>query len=353
MQCLDLFAGAGGASVGLTRAGFRVTHVERDPDACATLRAAFPDDEVVEADIREVDWSRWSGKVDLLWSSFPCQAWSIAGSRLGARDEERNGWPWTVAAIDAVRPGWVLCENVPGLLSHVDGDDRCAVKDPFDCPRHYFDEVILRQLRERFAWVDHRVVDAADFGVPQHRNLVFIAAGPGPMDWPKPTHRDPLRPMGVGNPWVTVREALRLRPCDRVIGGGHNPNRAGDVRRYRDVSDEPSLTVTAVRGGNAGPWLAQASETPGERGVAWGVRALRMVNEEGACDALDLFGGREDPDFSGVDVRTFTVEERAVLQAFPLEHPFAGSTTSQHRQVGNAVPPPVAESLGLAVTAAR
>lgn len=107
----------GGTAIGLHRAGFDVTHFEWDADACATLRAAFPGDEVHEGDLRQSPWESWAGRVHLLWSSFPCQAWSTAGKRAGALDE-RNGWPWTVDAIDRSRPTWVLCENVEGLTMH-------------------------------------------------------------------------------------------------------------------------------------------------------------------------------------------------------------------------------------------
>ena len=77
MLAIDFFAGAGGASLGITRAGFDVTHIERDPDACQVLRAAFTEDEVLEVDVRTLALSSYAP--DLLWASFPCQCWSTAG----------------------------------------------------------------------------------------------------------------------------------------------------------------------------------------------------------------------------------------------------------------------------------
>ena len=124
--CVELFSGAGGASLGLRNAGFRsVCQVEWVPDACATLRAAgFTD--VVEGDVRKVEFAGL-GPVDLLWASPPCQAFSTSGKRLGAFDD-RNGWPWTLDALDRLHvngssPTWVICENVPGLLQHFSGCD--------------------------------------------------------------------------------------------------------------------------------------------------------------------------------------------------------------------------------------
>jgi DNA (cytosine-5)-methyltransferase 1 len=90
-KLLDLFAGAGGASLGAERAGYTVVAaVEWDADACATHRAAMPSVPVIEGDIRAIERAP---DADVWWASPPCQAWSHAGKRKGARDA-RNGWPW-------------------------------------------------------------------------------------------------------------------------------------------------------------------------------------------------------------------------------------------------------------------
>ena len=233
MDAVELFAGAGGAALGLHAAG--VEHlrcIEWDKDAAATLAAAgFP---AVCGDVR--DLSLYAGlEPDLGWSSFPCQCWSSAGKRLGPEDE-RNGWPWTVDAIDAMRPRWFAAENVTGLLTHRGGcESRCL--GPEECPRAYFDLVILAQLRERFAWVGFRVPNASSFGVPQHRRRLIIVAGPRPIDWPAPTHGKPSGQCDLFGrsllPWATVGEALGLigqitrlpPPSDRA---GNQPRPTGE-----------------------------------------------------------------------------------------------------------------------------
>jgi len=189
MKCLTLFAGAGGADIGLANAGVEhVLSVEWNDDAAATSRAAgFP---CTTGDVRNLELFDDLEPMDLLWSSFPCQDWSTAGTRQGAKGE-RNGWPWTVDVLDKVCPRWVLCENVRGLTMHV-GD--CPTRsgreqaDPEACPRCYLDGVIMPQLRERFAWAEWCILDAADFGVSQRRRRVFIAAGPRAIKWPEATH---------------------------------------------------------------------------------------------------------------------------------------------------------------------
>ena len=304
MRCVELFAGAGGAALGLEAAGIdHLALCELNPDACGTLRAAGLGP-VMEGDVRGMDWRPHHG-ADLLWASFPCQAFSSAGERRGARDD-RNGWPWTVAAMDAVGPAWFIGENVPGLTYHT---AECGPRTgPMDCPGCYLGSIIMRDLRARFPWVDVWKLDAADYGVPQHRRRIFLVAGPRPVRKPRPTHCDPTLPLMLATgyqPWVSLADALGL--AARVIGGGRNPTATpGDVRTFRDITDEPSTTLAAARIGNAGPWVV------------------------------------------GDGRRRLTLAECARLQSFPPGHPFQGTKAARYQQIGNAVPPPVARVIGAA-----
>lgn len=297
MKALELFAGAGGAALGLRAAGIEaLACVELDESACETLKAAgFP---AVQADLRE--WS-WNGeKPDLLWSSFPCQIWSIAGKRKGAKDTDRNGWPWTLRLIDETQPEWVILENVKGLTAHTEAE--CG--NPAGCAGCYLQSAILAELAKRYAVFQHAVLNAADYGVPQHRRRLIVVAGPRAIRWPEPTHAAPGQTLGLFGellPWVTMGQALGL---DAVVGGGSNPRQknAAHHRTFRDLTNEPSTTIAAQLGGgagNAGP-------------------------------------------FVGADRRRLTVAECARLQDFPPDHPWQGTKADQYRQVGNAVPPTLA-----------
>ena len=385
---IDLFAGAGGASLGLRDAGLHhELCVEWDEDAASTLVAAgFPG---VCGDVRDLKHYDGVGHVDMMWASPPCQAFSTAGSRHGALDE-RNGWPWTLEVIDHLRsrgvgPEWVVCENVMGMTYHR-GD--CDLTDVMCCPGCYWNEWIQPEFRKRFDWVGTVVINAADFGVPQHRRRVFLVGGPRPVRWPEPTHcrMEEIDQQTMFGPrmkrWVSIREALGLDTT--IIGGGRNPTSDEDDKRtYRDITDEPSTTVAAVQIGNAGPFVLdggkpewwhrsspaeEPSRTVGTKGNASvtlgtgvpGSEPWRLEKPSPAITSRDWRGARHqkfdptrgpmtaaDATWRAMGRRRLTWRECAVLQGFPGDYPFEGKTqVSKYKQVGNAVCPKVSEVLG-------
>jgi len=398
MRFLELFAGAGGASCGIHAAGHSSVGIEWDADAVATAQAAGHDTRL--GDVRDLELLRSLGEFDAVWSSFPCQAWSGAGKRLGSADE-RNGWPWTLAAIDEIKPRHFVAENVTGLTHHRGECARGCIGAP-DCPRAYFDVEIIGALRARFAVVEWRILNAADFGVPQHRRRVIIQAGEV-VRWPEPTHAAPgtaaqgdLFGRTLAS-WVTAREALGITlGTTSSHGSGRIPEYLGDV---------PSPTITSQQAKQSSPWKSAGmpyavgpvlqsgvaspkaySSTRGMehpttgpspaittgamylgatlRGMAGsmpglldrpsptvttteakGTRGGNMYSDLGngkrsggpdrASDALWLATGR----------RRLTVHECAALQGFPPHHPWRGNKQSQYTQVGNAVPPALAQAI--------
>lgn len=314
LRALDLFAGAGGASLGLKQAGHElVLAAEWDGDACATHRAALPSCPVYQGDVRQLD----PPAAELWWASPPCQAWSTAGSKRGAQDT-RNGWPWVWELYDraAFKPSCLIVENVASMTQH----SRRYHGDPLRCAGCYLERVVLPELRARFPHVVSRVLDAADYGLPQRRRRLFIVASVEPYSWPAATH-GPASLLGRNlEPWRSYGDALGLHVhdvcCDMgvdctchvadgpyVLHHGRNTARNPKQERHRP-SDEPAPAVSGK-----GNQLLQS---------AYG------------------------------DVRRLTVDQCATLQGFPV-WPWQGIKRSQYRQVGNAVPPELARVLAAQV----
>jgi site-specific DNA-cytosine methylase len=403
---LDLFAGGGGTSTGLLSLGLDVLALEFNPDAAAVHEAcAGP---CIVADLRDV--SAWlprvlawlAGRPLRVWASPPCQAFSAAGKRLGAADE-RNGWPWLWDAIDALRAAGVevvsvTCENVAGMLHHLSRAecDHGLKPNPDACPGCYFAAVVVPECVRRFAVVRWTVLDAVDYGVPQHRERVILHGGPVAVRWPMATHH-PIG--GVLRPWWrTVRDALG----HAVVGGGSRGHGVAEWRP-RELGDEPCATVSGF--GSTGGLYVRTEQT-GARGVSAdepapttgtvgnlyrhngdpGARVAgdRLVHDstkhpawtpdapagtvramdgaqylaDGPCTTVTATEGRGCATDTRRASRTLgrraTPEECALLQAWPEVIPAltaASTVEARYRVVGNAVPPPLAAAVFRAVLA--
>ena len=329
---LELFAGAGGAALGLKRAGWEhVGCVERLPAAAATLRSAgLP---AIEQDVRELDWAPFRGQVDLLWASPPCQAGSIAGKRRGPADE-RNGWPWTMDAIDAVDPHWFLAENVLGWTHHRRGCPRngAAIESCRGC---YWERRVVLEVGKRFSHAGWWLLNAADFGVPQRRRRAILWAGPHRPAAPRPTHGEPSSDevrSGLLKPWVTFGDAIgdtlldptscdsrHCYPCD----GSHG---LACAEPWRLAMPAPTVTTTEEKGTRA-------------HAPHWSFNG----GPDRASDAAFLVAG----------VRRIDIEEGLKLQGFPEDWPLQGTKHDRYVQIGNAVPPPLANALGASLARAH
>ena len=195
-RAIDLFAGAGGLSLGLSEAGFRVVAaVESDPDASASYRAQHArlgeEPQVFEGDICTVDFRPFRGHIDVVAGGPPCQPWSLGGLRKGHGDP-RDGFPQFARALFEIAPSAFLLENVAGLVR---GDTR----PDFDrLVEVLAGELPLSELLgdtvgpgDRLGYdVSWRVLNAADYGVPQSRQRLFVvgpARAPSSVGRRRPT----------------------------------------------------------------------------------------------------------------------------------------------------------------------
>jgi DNA (cytosine-5)-methyltransferase 1 len=162
MNHLSLFSGIGGIDLAAEWTGFHsVAMVEKDIYCQQVLRKNFPEAELY-GDILEFDGTKYENRIDLISAGFPCQPFSLAGSRKGAADE-RALWPEVVRVLREVNPTWFLGENVPGLLTS--GQYR----------GEYFNYIChsLSEMGYRVGWC---LYGAKDVGAVHRRNRVFIVA---------------------------------------------------------------------------------------------------------------------------------------------------------------------------------
>lgn len=370
LTSVELFAGAGGLALGVAKAGF--THravIEYDGDSCETLQSnqatgikPFGGWPIFHRDAREYDYSALTEKIVLVAGGPPCQPFSLAGKHKGFRDM-RDMFPEAIRAVRALSPQAVIFENVKGLL-----------RPSFS---RYFEYILLQLSYPDIggwndeSWNDHltrlekhhtqhkktgmsykvlfRLMNAADYGVPQKRERVFFVGIRSDIDlewsFPAPTHshdallfdqwvsgkywerhgvskkaippmeqryavkvarlKSSLFPPSL-KPWMTVRDAISDLPDPRS-------------KEAKDIDNHVFNPGAKTYPGHTGSPLDEPAKTlkAGDHGVPGGENMLVAPSGE---------------------VRYFTVRESARLQTFPDDYFFPGSWTESMRQIGNAVP---------------
>ena len=358
MNSIEIFAGGGGLALGIKQAGF--THsrlIEWDNDSAKTLyhnykNFGFNNENqwIYNDDIRNLTLIDYCEKIDLLSGGPPCQPFSIGGKHQAYKDT-RDMFPEAARILNEIKPKAFIFENVRGLL-----------RKNF---AKYFGYIILQltypeiQRKQDQNWLNHleslekyhtsanekslyynivfRLVNAADYGIPQKRERVFIIGFRndinGKWSFPETTHSEDALlyskyvtkeyfkkysikntckngckdiPLFVLNkkPWVTVRDVINDLPNPKKVNVFYNHKLQEGAKIYTghtgSLLDEPSKTIKA-----------------GDHGVPGGENM--MVLDDG-------------------NVRYYTVREAARIQTFPDDYIFPCSWTESMRQIGNAVP---------------
>ena len=387
LNSVELFVGAGGLGMGLELSGFEHKAVlEWDRWCCDTIRenqersnpivSGWP---LHECDVREFDYGSLAGGIDLVSGGPPCQPFSMGGKHAGNLDH-RDMFPTTVDVVRRLSPRAFIVENVRGLTRPAFTNYFQYVLLQFEFPEivaradETWGEHLSRLEREKTSGrrrgltydVVHRVLNAADFGIPQKRERVFIVGFRGDLeiDWSFPDkthshdalrvsqwitgeywdrHRIPARgqrrpsapeqawiervrrlndrPGRGTRPWRTVRDALLDLPDPERDARSpvtvHNHRFQPGARRYKGHTGSPlDLPAKTLKAGDHG--------VPGGENM--------MVKDDDS-------------------VRYFTVRESARLQTFPDGYVFHGAWTECMRQLGNAVPVELARLLGSSVAA--
>lgn len=280
---LDLFAGCGGLALGFEAAGFETIGYELCEGYAATYNANLRG----SCKVARITPDLLLPAAPIVIAGPPCQPFSVGGKRQADQDQ-RDGFPALLAAIERSKPELVLIENVPGLLV---GERRA-----------YFDRTAAT-LKKMGYVVEHQLLNAAAFGVPQNRRRVFLVAHHGGFTFPQATHEEPITAgKAIGRLAKGVpKDARFLTPkMDAYVAKYET---ASKCRRPRDLNlDQPSRTLTC----------------------------RNLSGATGDMMRIRLEDGRR---------RRLRVREAARLQSFPDWFKFKGTTASQLRQIGNAVPP--------------
>ena len=183
MRFVSLFAGIGGFDLAFKEAGMEcVAQVEIDERCNQVLTYHFPTADRRIKDVKEFTRDNFRGAVDLICGGFPCQDLSVAGQRAGLAGERSGLWFEFRRILEEFRPGWVVVENVPGLLSSFSGPhppSDLAEGEEWEATEESDFGIVLRGLAELGYGVTWRVLDAQFFGVPQRRRRVFVVGSLG------------------------------------------------------------------------------------------------------------------------------------------------------------------------------
>ncbi len=374
LTSVECFSGGGGLALGVAQAGYRhLLLVESNPAACRTLRAnhaVYPHETgtdgwpLHEGDAEHIDWSAYLGRVDLLAAGAPCQPFSWGGSRRG-HDDERNLFPEVFRALRQMRPRAFVVENVEALtrtafapyLQYVLAQLRTPtlrLKRDEDWREHKgrLDRVrIARRDPAEVYVVWCAVINAADYGLPQIRHRIFIVGFRLDLDiawdWPKLSHsRDALLWAQLNGEYWREHELPPRPPATpkrwprlvKRIEQGEPPT----MRRWRTLRDA-ILGLPEPADGKECPDIHNHVGIPGARlyvghtgsQLDWPAKTIK-AGVHGSP------GGEHILVHSDGSYRYLTVRECARLQGFPDSYRFEGARTVMMRQLGNAVPVPLA-----------
>ena len=376
-NAISLFSGAMGLDIGLERTDrFSVLAcVEKETAFCDTIRAnrdagqLRPDLKVFEADIADLDpydvldaVGLQPGEVDLVIGGPPCQSFSTAGRRRSVGDP-RGTLLWQfLRFVDAMRPRFFLMENVRGLLSAAlrhrpiasrprkGGPPLEADEEPGSVVRLFAED--LSRLGDAYR-MDCFEVNAVNYGAPQLRErALFVGNRYGSaVDFPDPTHGPPnfvphpdiFVTAEPPKPWRTLGDAISGVNDPRSPIMDFSPRKKRFLSMVAPGANWRSLPVDVQRESMGRAWDAK-----GGRSGWW-----RRLSFDLPCPTLVTM-----PNHAGTslchptEVRALSLLEYALIQEFPREWEFRGSTAEQYTQAGNAVPVRLGEVAGEVVATA-
>lgn len=335
-ELIDLFAGCGGMTRGFldSKRFEAVFAVECDTDAAATYRKNFGD-HVAEVPIEDVAVFR---SVDVVIGGPPCQGFSPL-NRDAVGFERRGLWQEYLRALEQAEAQAFVMENVPELLASAE-----------------YAEFKQRAEQELGFTVDEKILNAADYGVPQRRRrAIAIGVRSGSVPWPEPTHAEPGTPSPKGRKkWVSFRRAVKglpLQPNGKKWHRARSP-RSFSIRRYKAVPRDGGNRFQMQKNldkaglGDLVPrcWREKPTGTTDVFGRLWWDRPALTIRTE-------FYKPEKGRYLHPSAHRPITVREAARCMSFRdnFIFPEDQAMTSVARQIGNAVPPLLARRIAEAL----
>lgn len=356
VTAISLFAGAGGLDIGIERAGFDIKlTIEIEGKYCDTLRANRPHANVIQGDVMYYNKQRLykdahippNEQIDLLFGGSPCQSFSTAGKRQAFFDPRGQAMLKFAELVNEVQPKFFLLENVRGLLSaslkHRPLAERGEGFPPLDEEEQ--PGSALRYLLNRINdySINVKLINAADYGVPQKRERVFIIGVRNDLnityEFPEPTHSK------YGNNgkklWESVGNVLkklknikhsyveyseeRLKYMKMIPHGGGN---------WRDL---PRHIIEEAMGG---AYLSGGGK----------VGFFRRIHNNKPSPTLLTSPMQKSTNLGHpYDDRPLSIQEYLLIQEFPPNYTVCGTINEQYIQIGNAVPVRLAEIIGRSI----
>lgn len=329
LKSIELFAGAGGMAIGFEQADFEHLALnEFNPNACKTLKGNRPDWNIIEGDITNIKWSKFSKhEVDIVCGGFPCQPFSHSGKRLGLEDTRGTLFYEFARCLKETNANSFLAENVKGLLTHDEGKTLPVIINAFEeLGYHVYTPTILNsndyevaQKRERLIifGVKKEFKDVIKFDlskIPKKKPLVL-------KDVLKPGKLYP-NPIDTANDCGTKFSEKKAKYFELVPAGGNWKSIPVDVAK------EYMGNMYGAGGGQTGVL----------KRLSWTQPSLTILTSPSQKQTE-----RAHPE----ENRPLTVRECARIQTFPDEWTFYGSVSEQYKQIGNAVPVNLAKHIAL------
>ncbi len=332
-KALSLFSGAGGDTIGLEKAGIEVTHfVEFDKAATTTHLRNFKNCKQLLSlngsnsitDIEDEVFARLKGKIDIIFAGFPCQGFSHAGKKIES-DERNQLFLEFVRAVRIIQPRWIIGENVKGLL---DRNNKWETD---------FASLINQKFEdEGYNMIPAKLVNTAEYGVPQLRKRVFFVGNRLDIDYvfPKPSEKykglkNILEPTLEGAVKININEFPYLVEAKK-----------NKELNWIEVDDKQEVT------GKPHNWLIRSIN---EKLISWDVRKsphhVQILDINKPAKTIHSGYSRMPRLFvllkkkNTFFIRMLTVKELQQIQSFPKSFDYSlVSKNEAIKQIGNAVP---------------